>query len=45
MNGNRDQIKDPDVIHQGQKLKIPKTGPLTADERLAAGRYYGRKRL
>ena len=21
--GNRDQIKDPDVIHQGQKLKIP----------------------
>jgi hypothetical protein len=41
--GNRDQVKDPDVIHQGQKLKIPKAGPLTADEKRAASRYYGKK--
>ena len=42
--GNRDQIRDPDVIHQGQKLKIPKAGPLTADEKRAVSRYYGKKR-
>jgi len=38
--GNRDQIKDPDVIHQGQKLKIPKAGEMTADEKSAAKKYY-----
>lgn len=41
--GNRDQIKDPDVIHQGQKLKIPKGNELTKEEKSAARKYYGRK--
>ncbi len=41
--GNRDQIKDPDIIHPGQKLKIPKAGELTSDEQRAARRYYARK--
>jgi nucleoid-associated protein YgaU len=39
--GNRDQIKDPDVIHQGQKLKIPKGNALEPDEKAAARKYYG----
>jgi nucleoid-associated protein YgaU len=38
--GNRDQIKDPDVIHTGQKLKIPKAGEMTAEEKSAANKYY-----
>jgi nucleoid-associated protein YgaU len=38
--GNRDQIKDPDVIHPGQKLKIPKAGEMTAEEKSAAKKYY-----
>lgn len=42
--GNRDQIKDPDVIHPEQKLKIPQVSPLTVDEKRAANRYYGRTR-
>lgn len=41
--GNRDQIKNPDVIHPRQKLKIPTAGPLTTDEKRAANRYYSRK--
>lgn len=41
--GNRDQIKDPDVIYQGQKLKIAKEKELTAEEKTAARRYYARK--
>ncbi|MDH4069750.1 MAG: LysM peptidoglycan-binding domain-containing protein [Ignavibacteria bacterium] len=41
--GNRDQIKDPDIIHPGQKLKIPAAGPMTADEKAAAQRYYSTK--
>ena len=41
--GNRDQIKDPDVIHQGQKLTIPKEKELNADEKAAARKYYGHK--
>ncbi|MGA9119583.1 MAG: hypothetical protein WB699_09465 [Bacteroidota bacterium] len=41
--GNRDQIKDPDVIHQGQKLTIPKGNELTAEEKGAARKYYSRK--
>lgn len=41
--GNRDQIKDPDVIHKGQKLKIPNAAPLTGDEKKAANRYYHKK--
>ena len=41
--GNRDQIKDPDIIHQGQKLKIPKGSELNAEEKAAAKKYYARK--
>ncbi len=41
--GNRDQIKDPDVIHTGQKLKIPKGNELTAEEKASAKKYYSKK--
>jgi nucleoid-associated protein YgaU len=41
--GNRDQIKDPDVIHKGQKLKIPKGNELNAEEKSAAKKYYSKK--
>jgi nucleoid-associated protein YgaU len=41
--GNRDQIKDPDVIHQGQKLKIPQGKELNAEEKSAAKKYYAGK--
>lgn len=41
--GNRDQIKDPDVIHRGQKLKILNEKELTAEEKGAAKKYYARK--
>ncbi len=41
--GNRDQIKDPDVIHAGQKLKIPAKADLTSEEKSAANGYYRRK--
>ena len=41
--GNRDQIKDPDVIHPGQKLKIPKGNELTKEEKAAAHKYYAKK--
>ena len=38
--GNRDQIKDPDIIHPGQKLKIPAAGEMTSEEKSAANSYY-----
>ena len=38
--GNRDQIKDPDIIHPGQMLKIPQGKEMTADETAAAKKYY-----
>jgi nucleoid-associated protein YgaU len=41
--GNRDQIKDPDIIHPGQKLTIPKGNELTAEEKTAARKYYNKK--
>ncbi len=41
--GNRDKIKDPDVIHKGQKLKIPNAAPLSAEEKKAANKYYRSK--
>jgi nucleoid-associated protein YgaU len=41
--GNRDQIKDPDVIHKGQKLLIPQGKELNSDEKAAARKYYSRK--
>jgi len=41
--GNRDKIKDPDVIHKGQVLKIPNAAPLSSEEKRAANRYYRSK--
>ena len=41
--GNRDQIKDPDVIKPGQKLKIPPKAEMTAQEKAAAKSYYSKK--
>jgi small-conductance mechanosensitive channel len=41
--GNRDQIKDPDLIYKGQKLKIPKGSELSSEEKAAAKKYYARK--
>ncbi len=41
--GNRDQIKNPDVIHPGQKLKIPPKAKLTKEERSALKRYWSNK--
>ena len=41
---NRDQIKNPDIIHPGQVLKVPAPAPLTAEEESAARRYYRQKR-
>lgn len=41
---NRDQIKNPDIIHPGQVLKIPAPAPLTPDEETAARKYYRQKR-
>ena len=41
--GNRDQIRDPDLISPGQKLKIPPKGDLSSEEKSAANSYY-RKR-
>jgi nucleoid-associated protein YgaU len=40
---NRDQIKDPDVIKKGQKLKIAKGNELTKEEKTAAKKYYAKK--
>ena len=41
--GNRDQIKNPDVIQPGQKLKIPPKAELTREERSAVRSYWNRK--
>jgi nucleoid-associated protein YgaU len=43
--GNRDQIKDPDIIHKGQKLKIPTAGSLTDAEKKAERHYFAKKRV
>jgi nucleoid-associated protein YgaU len=42
--GNRDQIKNPDVIHQGQKLKIPPKADLTKEENRALRSYWSKRR-
>jgi nucleoid-associated protein YgaU len=42
--GNRDQIKDPDIIRKGQKLKIPTAGSLTDAEKKAERKYWSKKR-
>ncbi len=41
---NSDQIKNPDIIHPGQVLKIPAPAPLTPDEESAARKYYRKRR-
>jgi nucleoid-associated protein YgaU len=41
--GNREQIKNPDVIHPKQKLKIPQGNTLTQEEKSAAAKYYRKK--
>ena len=40
---NRDEIKDPDLIYPGEKLKVPPAAPLTAEEKRAEGLYYSNK--
>jgi len=42
--GNRDQIKNPDIIHQGQKLMIPPKAALTKEENRALNSYWSKKR-
>jgi predicted nuclease with TOPRIM domain len=39
---NRDQIRDPDIIHPGQRLQVPPKGDgrMTTEEQQAANRYY-----
>ena len=41
--GNRDQIKNPDIIHTGQKLKVPSKADLTAEEKSAVKMYWQKK--
>ncbi len=41
--GNRDQIKNPDLIYKGQKLKIPEKGELTKAEQKALNSYWSKK--
>jgi len=41
--GNRDMIKDPDVIQPGWKLKIPPKAELTSQERSALRSYWAKK--
>ena len=42
--GNRDQIKNPDVIHTGQILKIPPKADLSKEENRALRSYWAKKR-
>ncbi len=42
--GNTDQIRNPDVIHPGQRLQIPVAGPKTSDEMKAERSYWRKKR-
>ena len=41
--GNPDQIKDPDIIQPGWKLKIPQGTEMSAEEKAAAKKYYAKK--
>jgi len=41
--GNRDMIKDPDVIKPRMVLKIPEGSTLSPEEKSAANRYYRKK--
>lgn len=40
---NRDKIRDPDIIHTGQRLRIPPSAPLTATEEVAVKSYWRHK--
>lgn len=42
--GNRDQIKNPDLIYRGQKLQIPEKGDLNKAERAALRSYWSKKK-
>lgn len=42
--GNRDQIKNPDLIYRGQKLQIPEKGDLNKAERAALRTYWSKKK-
>jgi nucleoid-associated protein YgaU len=42
--GNRDQIKDPDLIYPGQKLTIPKGDEMSSEEKSSAKVYYREKK-
>jgi nucleoid-associated protein YgaU len=41
--GNRDKIRDPDIIRPGWKLKIPPVAPMSSEEKTAANKYYKKK--
>jgi nucleoid-associated protein YgaU len=41
--GNRDQIKNPDIIKRGQKLTIPPKADLTGEEKAAVRSYWKKK--
>jgi hypothetical protein len=41
--GNRDQIKNPDVIFKGQKLRIPEKSELTNQEKSALRSYWSKR--
>ena len=40
---NRDQIKNPDIIHPGQKLTLPPKADLTSEEKSAVREYWRNK--
>jgi hypothetical protein len=42
--GNTDQIRNPDLIRPGQRLKLPPAGPKTSDEMKAERSYWRKKR-
>ena len=42
--GNTDQIRNPDIIIPGQRLKLPAAGPKTSDEVKAERSYWRKKR-
>jgi hypothetical protein len=42
--GNTDMIRNPDIIHPGQKLMIPAPGAETSDEMKAERSYWRKKR-